>query len=241
MSRRKESPAVAAPHRAMDDDPVVQGILKAISLQRLRPGTKLGEQRLAEVFGTTRMQVRQALAHLASQNVITLYPNRGAFVWQPTVEDARELFQARRVLERATVEQLMAVLDPSVEAEIRSQLAREAKRDERERWEALTLTADFHLLIAQLAGNRVLLEFMQQIMQRNALIIATFEPPGDHDCSPDAHPLIAERIFAGDRQGAMSAMERHLHEIEDRLHLDEAKRDPHDIAAVFQDIARKPR
>ncbi|MDU2927351.1 MAG: GntR family transcriptional regulator, partial [Bradyrhizobium sp.] len=40
--------------RRMDDDPVVQGILTAISQKRLKPGTKLGEDRLARALGTTR-------------------------------------------------------------------------------------------------------------------------------------------------------------------------------------------
>jgi len=63
----RKLPAISAERpRTMDDDPVVKGILKAISQKRLRPGLKLGEARLASAFNTTRIHVRQALAHLAS-------------------------------------------------------------------------------------------------------------------------------------------------------------------------------
>src|SRR5207237_457198 len=78
--------------RRMDDDPVVQGILTAISQKRLKPGTKLGEDRLARALGTTRIHIRQALAHLASRKIVVQFPNRGAFVYRPTWEEAREMF-----------------------------------------------------------------------------------------------------------------------------------------------------
>ena len=82
----------AADPRSMDDDPVVQGILTAISQKRLKPGAKLGEDKLASAFGTTRIHIRQALAHLASRKVVMQFPNRGAFVYRPTWEEAQEIF-----------------------------------------------------------------------------------------------------------------------------------------------------
>src|ERR1700730_4268301 len=100
----QKAPALrAADPRSMDDDPVVQGILTAISQKRLKPGAKLGEDSLARAFGATRIHVRQALAHLSSRKVVTQFPNRGAFIYRPTWEEAQEVFAARRVIEAATV------------------------------------------------------------------------------------------------------------------------------------------
>src|SRR3954469_11136013 len=101
-AQKRTAPGSVDP-RSMDDDPVVQGILTAISQKRLKPGAKLGEDRLAEVFGTTRIHNRQALAHLASRKVVVQFPNRGAFVYRPTWEEAQEMFAARSVIEAATV------------------------------------------------------------------------------------------------------------------------------------------
>src|SRR5262245_58091984 len=78
--------------RSIDDDPVVQGILTAISQKRLKPGAKLGEDKLAAAFGTTRIHIRQALAHLASRKVVMQIPNRGAFVYRPSWEEAQDIF-----------------------------------------------------------------------------------------------------------------------------------------------------
>src|SRR5258708_39367867 len=96
--KNRETDAGGAEPRSRDEAPVVRGILQAISQKRLRPGTKLGEDRLARAFGTTRIHIRQVLAHLASRGIVTHYPNRGAFLYRPTVEEAREMFAARRVL-----------------------------------------------------------------------------------------------------------------------------------------------
>lgn len=227
---------VTEDRRDLDGDPVVQGILKAISLQRIRPGTKLGEEELAHVFDTSRMRIRQVLAHLASRNIVNLIPNRGAFVWEPTPAEARELFAARRVLERATVEALIDHLTEDAAAALKQHNHQEAVHDRSDRWASLALTGDYHVLIARLAGNRVMLNFVTEIMLRNSLIIAKFETPGSLDCSPDAHPQITERILARDRARAADLMEAHLHEIEARLHLDAAKTDPEDIAAIFADL-----
>src|SRR5215208_6073563 len=75
-------------------DVIFQRILGAILEHRLPPGTKLGEEKLAAVFGVSRTQVRQALARLTHDRIVTLIANRGAFVSSPTVDEAREVFEA---------------------------------------------------------------------------------------------------------------------------------------------------
>lgn len=237
---RKDRDSDAAEPRTMDDDPVVQGILKAISQKRLKPGTKLGEDALAQVFETTRIHIRQVLAHLVSRHIVTHFPNRGAFIYRPTVQEARDIFAARRVLETATVNAVMDNLTDEVRTRLKRHISRETGHDRNDRWASLALTADFHVLIAELAGNTVLLDFAEELMLRTSLAIATFEVPGSPDCSPDAHPVIADLILAGDRAGALAAMEKHLDEIEHRLHLGATAPDPDDIVAIFQDIGVVP-
>src|SRR5215510_12778675 len=103
--RRKRTPAatkVGRP-RIMDDDHIVNGLLKATSQKRLRPGLKLGEANLAKAFGTTHLHIPQLLARLASRRIVTQYVNRGAFIGRPRAEEARDVFAARHVVEAATV------------------------------------------------------------------------------------------------------------------------------------------
>ena len=74
---------------------------------------------------------------------------------------------------------------------------------------------------------------------RTSLIIATFEPQGDEDCSPDAHPQIANLILARDKKGALKAMEDHLTAMEHRLHLDASPKVDEDIVTIFADLGVK--
>lgn len=237
-TRRKPGrPEQAAPDpRSMDDDPIVQGILTAISRKRLKPGAKLGEDTLARAFGTSRIRVRQALAHLSSRKVVRQFPNRGAFIDRPTWEEAREIFLARRVIEAATVSAAIDRLDVDGIAALQDHMAQEAAHDRNDRWASLSLTAEFHVLVARLAGNAVLLDIARELMLRTSLAIATFEAPGAPDCSPDAHPDIGALILARNKPAALDAMARHLDGIEERIKPDASRPDPDDLGVIFREI-----
>lgn len=71
------------------------------------PGTKLSEERVAELFNVSRTQVRSVLQRLAVQQLVTLFPNRGAFVSQPSAQEAKDVLWIRRTLETAAVERVI--------------------------------------------------------------------------------------------------------------------------------------
>lgn len=240
MSMRASEPAAAPAVRSMDDDPIVQGVLTAISQKRLRPGAKLGEDQLAKAFGTTRVRVRQALAHLASRKIVKQFPNRGTFIDQPSWKEAQDIFATRRVIEAATVSAAIDRLDEAGIAALRAHAEREARHDHADRWASLTVTAEFHVLIAELADNAVLLEMARELFLRTSLAIATFEQAGVPDCSPEAHPAITALVVARDKPAALAAMAQHLDAIERRLRppLDAAGSD--DLAAIFREIGVAP-
>lgn len=234
---RTSKPAETATRPSMDEDPVVKGLIKAISLKRIKPGTKLVADQLVEAFGSNRIHIRQVFEHLGSRNIIRLYPNRGAYVAQPTVEEARQVFATRRVLERGAVEALIDRLDATSSKALRAHMRREHDHAEHDRWGTLTLTGEFHGLIAGLCGNEVMARFIDELVLRTSLIIATFESQdGADDCSPDAHPEIVERILARDKAGAVAAMEAHLLAMEQRLHFEAPEAAPQDLASIFAEL-----
>ena len=240
VRRAQKPPTDSVDPRSMDDDAVVQGILTAISQKRLKPGAKLGEDQLARAFGTTRIHIRQALAHLASRKIVKQFPNRGAFVYRPTWDEAQEMFAARNVIEAATVGAVIDRLDKEGREALKAHMKREAGHDRSDRWASLSLTAEFHILIAKLAGNRVLLDMSRELMLRTSLAIATFERPGSRDCAPDAHPAIGALVLARDKAAAIEAMRHHLEEIEQRIKPDGTETDADDLIAIFQGIGIRP-
>src|SRR5215475_2077794 len=102
-----ESPRSARPAPSVTDQ-IVDSITTAIVERRLMPGTRLVEQQIADVFSVSRTVVRQALNQLSRDRLVTLEPARGAFVAMPSIDEARQVFQVRRLIEGGMVRQLAA-------------------------------------------------------------------------------------------------------------------------------------
>jgi DNA-binding GntR family transcriptional regulator len=130
---------------------------RAILERRLGPGTKLGEEALSEIYGVSRAQIRRVLVDLSHAKVVELRPNRGAYVAQPSVREARHVFEARRAIEVAMVERAvdrmtdvsLAKLQEIVDAD-RAALARGDSEA------AIKLSGDFHLCLGEIAGNQAI-------------------------------------------------------------------------------------
>ena len=98
----------------------------SIAERKLKPGTRLKEEQLAEIFSVSRARVRQALAALEHDGLVTLVPNRGAFVSQPSIEEARNIFFARRTIETQLVARLCEVVTPEAIARLAAHVAQAA-------------------------------------------------------------------------------------------------------------------
>jgi len=226
--------ASSGPNASVDDR-ICATIHEAVLDHRLPPGTKLKEVALAELFGVTRAVIRKALGRLAHMRLVELRPNRGAVVASPTAEEARDLFAARRAIEGAIVSSLV----PRV---TRDQL-RELKamsRAERDTYAAgdarlgLKLSVEFHRVLARMAGNAVLSEFLDQLVARTPLVVLAHQGPAtDNACSIDEHSQIVDAMADGDGARAVATMGAHLDALLARLDLDEAARQETDLGVLL--------
>ncbi len=222
------------PRRARTDEEIVSQIVTAISCHRLPPGTKLGEQKLGAIFGVSRPRIRQVLLRLQAANLITLSPNRGAFVARPTPTEAREVFAARRVVEAAIVSLLVANLGASQLAELRAHIkAEDAARERQDMHELIRLTGSFHVHLAENAGNAVLCDILRELVARSSLIIVLYQAPGTRTCPSHEHRALLDAIEARDAARAAKVMRGHLQHIERALDLESATERAIDLASVF--------
>src|SRR5476651_1003859 len=204
---------------------IYRAVVNAVMSHRLPPGTHLGEADFCELYQVSRTTVRKALQRLAHDHIIELRPNRGAVIASPTPEEARDIFAARRALEREIVPLVIRNLTPASLQQIRHALAEEdqARRSgDRANW--IRLGGQFHLLLADLAGNRVLQRFMAELVSRCSLIIALYESPGSAMCENDEHEDLMKLIEKRKVAEATALIEHHLLEIEARLRLGEPGR-----------------
>src|SRR5450830_84555 len=115
---------MTADHSIKSSIHIASRITEAILAKQLAPGTRLGEQQLCDLFGVSRTLIREALTRLVTRGIVTVSARRGWFVIEPTASDAREAFEARRVIELGLL-RLARPLDKSAIQRLREHLARE--------------------------------------------------------------------------------------------------------------------
>ena len=217
------SPGRAAPRRAGvggSTHRIVESITEAIVERRLMPGTKLAEQQIADLFTVSRTLVRQALNQLSRDRLITLSPARGAFVAEPSVEEARQVFEVRKLIEASMVKQLCASVTAAQVAQLRQHLCAEH--------EAVThvdvagrtrLLADFHVTLARMLGNEVLAQLLADLLARCSLIALMYQSSHSAVHSAGEHVSIVDAIERRDSAEAGRLMESHLGNVECSLHM----------------------
>lgn len=207
--------------RETANDDIYEAIYLRILEHRLPPGTKLGEDRLATIFGVSRARIREVLARLAHEQVVDLYPQRGAFVAKPTIQQAMDVFEARRVIEPAILNRLIEHLTPEKIARLRQHQELEADARRRDDKRAVVrLSGEFHALLAELAGNGSLIRAMRELSSLTCLIISLYDAPTSDSCRADEHTQIVDAIARRDLQRAEKLMLQHLNHIEKSLKLD---------------------
>lgn len=219
---------------ASGEDGIRAAIRAAIEDRRLAPGTRLVEEQLARIFGVSRARVRGALRELAHEHLVEVRRNRGACVAAPSPEEARQVFQARRLMEDMIIRSLAATRPPGAVERLRAHVAAEAAAADRgDRGAGIRLSGEFHLLLAGAMGNSILAAFLRDLVARSSLIIALYERRSAANCSAEDHARLIALVAAGDAEGAAAEMARHLGEIEDRLDLEEEDAGAVDLRAVF--------
>ena len=217
------------------NDEIYERIYIAILEHRLHPGTKLGEDRLAKIFDVSRARVREVLSRLAHEQIVELYPQRGAFVAKPTPQQAMDVFEARRLIEPAVLKRLITHLTPDKTARLRQhqELELDARRRD-DRRAVVRLSGEFHVLLAELAGNSALSRSLRELASLTCLIILLYDAPTAMSCRADEHSDIIEAIARRDVPKAEKLMLAHLDHIERSLLLDSSAAEV-DLEAVFKD------
>ncbi|MBP0573380.1 GntR family transcriptional regulator, partial [Mycobacterium tuberculosis] len=151
-------------------------------------GTKLGEDEVGAVFGVSRTVVRAALQALCHEGILVIEKNRGAFVAQPSVADAEEVFDARQLIEAATTALAAERRDAAAIARLRSNLAAEAQAVAAgDAPTAIRLSGEFHLELARMAGHCTYLAFLRELVARSSLIILLYRRRQAPICRADHH------------------------------------------------------
>lgn len=193
----------------------------AIVERRLSPGAKLVETEVGELFDVSRTVVRASLQMLAFEGLVKIERNRGAFVAHPTPDEARQIFESRRVIEPEIAER---AAERMTEADIRlfqAHLKDEerllAERGPNARRAAIKASGDYHLMLASVAANQILERFMRELIARSSLVIALYGQSGASSCARSEHADILDALVARDGKKAADVIRHHIDHIEEDL------------------------
>jgi DNA-binding GntR family transcriptional regulator len=212
---------------------IVDALTRAIVDHRLQPGSKLAEQKLADHFGVSRTLVRQALFQLAQNRLVTLEPARGAFVSAPSIDEARQVFAVRRMLEAEMTRAFVRSSTPARIKALKDHVAQEraalVRDDVATRNELL---GDFHVRMAELLGNEVLAQILRELTSRCSLITLMYQSASAAEHSQEEHTQIVKALAARDEERAVQLMTDHLQHVEESLAFDR-KVPSHDVALAL--------
>ena len=189
---------------------IAQRIVQAILAQRLAPGTRLGEQNLSLLFDCSRTLVREALVRLAARGIVTVSSRRGWFVVQPSHDEAREAFEARRVIETGLIRHTGRI-DKAALKRLHQHLREEqAALNDPDVGQRSFLLGDFHVCLAECLGNQLLAETLRDFTARTTLIAMLYQSTHDAAQSCADHVQIVEALARGDMATAERLMEAHI-------------------------------
>lgn len=202
----------------VQEEAIYQTLSTTLLAGRLAPGTQLVELRLAPVFGVSRERIRKVLHRLGHERLLELIPNRGAFVASPDLVQARDIYEARRIVEGGIVGRLAGRLTPAQTKLLRRHGERErAALKAGNRAQSIQLSGEFHRLLADCAGSAFVVRELQELVSRTAMLVAFFEPAAASECACEEHEDILQALTQGDTGRALKAMHAHLSLIETRL------------------------
>jgi DNA-binding GntR family transcriptional regulator len=220
----------------MTSSDIADRIVAAILAQKLAPGARLGEQPLSLLFDCSRTLVREALMQLAARGIVTVSARRGWFVVQPSEAEAREAFEARRVIETGLIRSAGAMKPAQLQRLQQHLKDEQASLQGPDVGRRSYLLGDFHVCLAECLGNQLLADTLRDFTARTTLIAMLYQSTHDAEHSCGEHVQIVEALARGDTAAAEALMAEHIGHVQEALRLhDTAADDP--LAELRQALA----
>ena len=204
---------VAAPLRERVLDIVRQAILDF----KLRPGQRLIERELIEQLGVSRTTVREVLARLSAEGLVTMIPQKGAIVSVLTLDEAADVYQMRALLEGLAVRRFIERADEADVLELRAIVDDLNRAAEQEVSPAIGLkTKDrFYRVLLRGANSPRLTEILTSLQGQVRMLRAMSLSASDRLREATAEiDEVVTAIEAGDAAAGAAACENHIRNAE---------------------------
>lgn len=233
----KDSPKIGSARASA----VYRALRHAIIEQALEPGAKLPEDAIGERFGVSRTLVRYALGQLAAEGLVEMRRNRGAAVAKPSWDEARDIFDVRRGLERLVVTRLSGQLTREQTTRLNQHVDSEEAAQGKNEPLSIRLAGEFHILLAEMTGSALLTRYVSEVSSRSGLILALYGRPHSSECAVSEHRAVIKALVKGDTAAAIGVMDRHLEAVADRALIQtttQKRRELRDVLDAYVSVAQ---
>ncbi|MED1471401.1 GntR family transcriptional regulator [Bacillus salipaludis] len=201
---------------------IYKKIKQAILHRKLFPNMQLVEKEIADSFGVSRTPVRNVLRRLSYERLVKIIENKGAFVTCSSIEESKEVFEMRRILEAEAVRKACRLYNQEQIQELENMVHEELREIGQGNYiEALQMSGDFHLKIAEMAGNSYFYQYLEDLISLTYVIVSIYGRGDERNGTCSHHLEIFHAIKERDEDIAEKLTVDHLKEIESNLHFNE--------------------
>ncbi|MFD1883265.1 GntR family transcriptional regulator [Paracoccus pacificus] len=184
-------------------------VRKEITAGTIRVGDRVTEADLAERFGVSRTPVREAVARLEADGLLTNESRRGLVVTELNHQQVVELYFMREILEGASA-RLAAQSASDIELSMLEELINKETVSLNDPSTLLEINQRFHRLMMLAAHNRYLLRSLSQLTLTMSLLPSLLDRGGRAEAAAEEHRAIVRALVARDREGAEEAARQHI-------------------------------
>lgn len=194
-------------------DYVYHELRHKIITKQLKPGQRLPEVNIAVQMGVSRTPVREALRRLSSEGLVIIIPNSGARLASPTKREMDDTYIVREELECLATRLAAVKISERNLRRLEDAVIEEERAFEEKNLELyLEVNETFHKVIAEASGNRVLAEYIENILARTNAYVVFYDPFYDLEENPSIaqHKEIVRALKGKNAEKAEALMKEHL-------------------------------
>lgn len=174
----------------------------------LLPGAIISEKELIGKLGISRTPIREAIQRLAEENLLVVMPSRGTIVSHISMDDIRQVYEARKLIEPFVVRQAVGRVNTDRMKEFREIFDQQIGYDPQDNdWDY-----EFHLYLAECAGNRFFYKQIQELMTQSMRVrmLSSEKKVQRFEQSKAEHLALIDAVLNGDQEAAAEAVMNHL-------------------------------
>ena len=205
-------------------DSIYKLIKNKIIRRELFPNSQIVESQLSKETGISRTPVREAIKRLNYEGIVTIIPNRGAFVSNPTINEIRDVYECKKVLESAAIrlactninDEEISKLDELLKVGIEA-------HENKDFCKFMENNKEFHMTIVRASKNMVYEKYVYELTEKSNVYLIfydrfMFTSVNDSEAIK-GHIRMLDSLKANDVNGCVEAIEMHNQVTLDQLSL----------------------